>query len=256
MTNQMAGTKQCDSRKLLQVRFKNRFSAMVARAGAIEGADIFHEIFETLAATTEVTGWRTIADTAEAALKQARAKILSNFQEPAFTSDQIQEHLASLYHELVLAYFYRGKPYIFKADSTGATTIKVSHPFVALGSGRNVASFILEGFDTLSLDEDESVGLAAYVIEMCKRTDLYCAGPVQIGIMTRTNGAQLFDPSFSRILQEAVEDTHKRAQLNLAKEVKQTFGKLYEPIAKAKMKALDDFLNSKIGDAANGKSGK
>lgn len=248
----LGGTKQCDSKKLLRVKFKNNAHAVVARAGSIQGADIFHELFESLALETEITGPRTIADAAETALKQARTKILGNARHDAMSSEECITHLDDYYHEMLLAYVYNGKQYMFTGDSKSAVTVKSTHPFVALGSGRGVAASILEGFPTDTLDRNQSTGLAAYVIEMCKRVDLYCAGRPQIGAIG-PDGKFLYAARQAMVpLQQAIEITHEAMKETLIIQINKNFREIYRKTKPFDSVAQREQTVVKLSDKSSG----
>jgi 20S proteasome alpha/beta subunit len=232
--------KRCDSRKLVEVRFKGG-SALVARAGSVEGADIFHEIFDNLAASTEVTSARTMADCAELALKQARAKIIDAANHSGLPDDYGRTHFESLAHSVLLAYVFQGKPYIFQADSIGTNAIKNLHHFVTAGSGQDTAAFILEGMDTNSMSELSGIGLAAYTIEMCKRADLYCAGPTQIGYVDQFR-TRILDREEMELTERAVTKTYRNVCDTLANHVAFNAGNDYPAYFASRKKVLSEQL--------------
>ena len=83
MTFETAGAKQCDSKKINHVEFADGVNVIVARAGVIETADLFQEIFEEMAAGTRVQDWRFVANTVEEALKETRRRMLDGVNHDA-----------------------------------------------------------------------------------------------------------------------------------------------------------------------------
>lgn len=217
------GTKQCDSKKIDKIEFQSGQVALVARAGAIETADLFLEIFEEMAAVN-VENWRTIANVAETALKETRKRLLDGYRHEALSAEHCREYLSARYGEFLIAYMFGGQPHMFRADSEGAVAIKVSTRFTAMGSGRNIASLLLEGSHFLHLNQNERAGLAAYVIEMCKRADLYCSGQVQIGDLNNVGkGYKIYEPEEVEKMQAAVVKTHHAVQSRLGKLITANF---------------------------------
>jgi 20S proteasome alpha/beta subunit len=220
MSNLQNGTKQCDSKKIAEVNFAGGHSALIARAGSVAGADLFQETFEDMAARTHVTGWRTIADTAEAALKFCRKKVLDGFSHPSLTAEMCLSQLDDYSCSLLIAYFFNDHPFIFSGDSTGAITIKLTHKFAAMGSAASVASFILEGFDLDAFTGEQALALAVYTIEMCKQTDLYCAGRTQVGRLRNTPPfCRIQDPWIIDRMQKAVSETKTHMTKTLGEQI-------------------------------------
>lgn len=88
----------------------------------------------------------------------------------------------------LLAYYFGGKPYIYVLELLkGGIAELVTDPFVAIGSGQNIASFILEGFKLAEMDINGAIGIAGYAVEMCKRHDQYCGGPLRYGMLSKHN---------------------------------------------------------------------
>jgi len=114
---------------------------------------------------------------------------------------------------------------MFVMDSVGANPIKQTHPYVALGSGGNIAESILEGFGKLdSLKEYEALGLAFYTIEMCKHTDLYCSGPVQSGCVGGDDySCKIYDLTVTYRMDQAVRQTYAAVNTALAKQITKNF---------------------------------
>jgi 20S proteasome alpha/beta subunit len=225
MTDTVTETKECDFKKIARIQFKDGHSALIARAGVISTADLFQEHFEQLAGASEVTDWRTIANVAEAAIKQARQKMMDGFHHRDLKKGEMQAYLAGELCTILLAYVFQRQPYIFVFDSIGANPIKQTHPFVALGSGSLIARSILQGFEFNSLKEYEAVGLAFYTIEMCKRTDLYCSGPVQVARADQ-RGCWIYGQQFTNEMEEAVRKTYATSRAALAKQISINFNEI------------------------------
>ncbi|HVW19836.1 MAG TPA: hypothetical protein VHC86_01350 [Opitutaceae bacterium] len=234
-------TKRLSSTKLWQVDFKGGHKALIARSGSIDGADIFHEIFAELASDTEITGWRTAADTAETALKRAKAKIIENAGY-LMAKSAGRKYLEELHHQFLLANVFHGASFLFCGDSVGGFTKLVSEPFEAIGSGREVAGFILDGMKLRLLAEHAGHGLAAYTIGMCKRANIYCAGPLQLGTIDLKGECTIFDERYIRMMEAAVEKTDEAVTATLGRQISLNFTEEYLKDLQARVTILEKNL--------------
>lgn len=174
-----SGDTKLSTQKIHGVKFLDGSEAIFAFAGNLSGANLFTEIFDDLAKRTESDAPRKIADTAELAIKEARSKILDGFRHPSLSHEQCLENLHQNYCEVILAYYFEHQSHIYHLRLDMGVAVKCEGDFMAIGSASNIAGFTLTGFDLRSLPFHLAAALSVYVIEACKRADLYCSGMTQ-----------------------------------------------------------------------------
>lgn len=232
--------KRPGQQKIVDVHFPDSF-ALVALAGDVGVGQLFLEHFEGLAVAGPDTSPRGIANLAESSLKHVRDKLLNNYFHETLGTDASRDYFATIPAEFLLGYYYQREPHIYRLELRSATAIRCFHPFEAIGSGANIASMILSAHDVKKLRSDHIFGLAAYVIEMCKRHDPYCGGRIQIGVLG--NASPLVPPFF---FPEKVRKTFEEAanaveQVMSAKLVEEIAAKYHELAELYKMRVtLED----------------
>ena len=176
--------KQCNEPKLQGIRFPGNKWAVLAIAGSLDGARLFQEEFEAQAVTTEIKDERTIPDLADSVLKKTRSKILDSITHPSTTNEERQAHLSELNFEGIIAFYsygpYLSTPHFYTIDLRRALSFRSQRAFETIGSGSDIAGFVLTGADLKRYLPSSAIGFAAYTIESCKRFDQSCGGPLQI----------------------------------------------------------------------------
>lgn len=211
-------------RKIHRICFGEKTAALVAIAGVVDGAEAFLEAFESGASNAPVDHWRSIANCAEAAMKEARQRINDGFRNSAVTPEQCFEHLENRYCQILLAYYFNKTPHLFVLDSRGAIAIKSTRAFVASGSGSTIAGSILKEFNFQDMDTPEAWAIAVYTIEACKRADLHCSGLCQVGqILLADNQCSLLTESTVRNMESAAATVHATVQKELSKQITKQF---------------------------------
>jgi hypothetical protein len=206
-----------DETKICGIPLSNGGKAMIAKAGTIETADYFLEIFQNNALATKITHSRSVADIAEKSMIETRSKLLANFKHDSLPTDSYLKHLEDYSCKVLLGYKYNDTPLLYTLTSDSCWAIKSVRPFEALGCGAGIASYLLTGFDLPRLEAAESIGLAAYAVQMCKNHDIGCGGRIQSGFIYGFNGTScsLIEPGISEIF----EDAAKKAESEMLKPI-------------------------------------
>lgn len=84
----------------------------------------------------------------------------------------------------MIACYYDSKPYIFTINFAVGIATKSVHPFIAIGCGSGIATYILSWFNISEKMEFSHAVLAAlYTIEEVKKIDPYCGGKAKVAIL-------------------------------------------------------------------------
>lgn len=184
---------QWNERKVVEIKFQDGSMALLAKSGSINVGNLFQEDFETLAATVAPKSPRAVASIAEQSLKTVRDKLLSSHHHPNFDKDSSRRYLASVDSTYLLAYFYEGKPYIYRLELDCAQAFPSKGNFEAIGCAGNLASFLLSDVNFPEMNFGQCFGLAFYAIEMCKKYDQACGGITQLKGLTPNHQIQGFE---------------------------------------------------------------
>lgn len=174
--------------KIVAIRFKNGDRAALLKAGDLAYADIFHEEFENRAKETAVESAETIRNTAEAAIKHLRQKIQNVQHHESNPPGYVSEYLRSRPATFLIAYHHEGMPYVYEMDVESAMPRTVRHKFAAIGTGSDLASFILNEVSPVDLDMGNGIATARYAVEMCIEHAIGCGGPVKC-VAIRSDGS-------------------------------------------------------------------
>ncbi len=226
-----SGETKLEMQKIHEAKFAGGLKAVFAFAGEVDAALIFQDVFSRLAEAKNVTSSRTIADTAEEAVKETKAKILDGFKHPAFTPEQAREHLKKNACEILLAYAFEHKPYIFRLTLEIAVAIpETNKSFSTVGSARNIAAFFLNAFPRLrEINLALASALAVYVIVGCKSYDLFCSGKCQLSwIFIKEGGIHIShkdNPDIDTLEASAIQ-AHRKINAELGHKIVKEFSAL------------------------------
>lgn len=227
--------KQCNEPKLHSIRLSAEQWAILAIAGSLDGARMFQETFESEAFGVELKNERTISDLADSVLKNTRVRILDSVDHPSLTSVERENHLADLNFEGIIAFYFRSRPHFYTIELRRALTVRSQRPFETIGSGSDIAGFVLTGAELSRFHSESAIGFAAYAIESCKRFDQACGGPLQILVLSETGASHPWAPSAEllREISENVQRTSDRMHGEIADHVVFDMGKFSKKLADA-----------------------
>ena len=175
---------QLDVEKITKLRFSDAV-ALVAQSGSAVHSGRAVEILESLAKDQPLTDYRTVADLAQKAMRSLKDEL--RFQNGDCTMDWLHEHMLKngTCCELMLAYFFDGKPYIYTIDMmVGIANRKTSH-YAAIGCGSNLGNYLLAEYAKSDMESEFAAITSIYVVETVKKHDAFCGGPTKIGAVRR-----------------------------------------------------------------------
>ncbi len=173
-----------NERKVVEIRFRDGSAALLAKSGSIGVGNAYQSALEDAAAKAVPQSARSIADIAAEVLKTTRDELLTAYHHKTFEPDSSQRYLASIYSNFLLAYYHNGKPNLYTLELDSAYAFPCKGEFEAIGCGASVARLLLSDLNFKEKKLGESFGLAFYAIEMCKKYDQGCGGPIQLKALT------------------------------------------------------------------------
>ncbi len=189
-------SQRLDTPKISTLELFNDVIALVAQAGNATLSGRAVEILTDLAKGKEIKDYRALADMAQESVRKVKQELRE--QNLGCSMEELHEHIQKneLNFELMIAHYHDSKPYIFTLNFAVGIASKSPHPFLAIGCGSAVATYILGWFKLGSKTPFQHAQLAAiYAIEEVKKVDPYCGGKTRVAIiapkMTPPNGKSL-----------------------------------------------------------------
>jgi 20S proteasome alpha/beta subunit len=176
------GTKRTDAEKIFSVTFgKNR--ALVACAGNSGNSARAVEIMRSLGKDQDITDYRLPAEVARTAVMQVKQELRQQYCD--CTVEALQDFIwkDELQSELMIAYYFDKKPYIFKIDLAVARSDKEHSWYSASGTGAVLGSYLFcENTTEGMLCDLASIIMNHTVSTVCKH-DAFCSPPTRMGII-------------------------------------------------------------------------
>lgn len=184
--------------------------ALIAQSGHADMSARTVEIIERLARDRPLSDYRSVADLAEAAVRELREKVVGI---RPLTAEEVEQYR---FH-LMIAHFFEGKPCLFTlVFEHGVAVWKRDQSLVTMGCGGPLAEFLLKSFDLASMDTPTATAAAVYAIESVKGFDPRCGGRTQTGAAfiapDNSNQASLADWEHLRFFVDEVESLVGAAQ--------------------------------------------
>lgn len=197
------GTKRTDAQKLTSLAF-GKSRVLVAQAGNAGISARAIEILKEAARDVEITDYRTAADLAQASMVKVKQEVQR--QHLSCSMEELREIIwkTDLQAELLLAHYFKGKPYLFKIDFAVGRADKENCHFACLGSGANLGQFLLFEHARSDMNPGPASVLAGYIIGTVCKHDSYCSLPAKVGVLVDDVTAVGGSPNPHRIHPSAV----------------------------------------------------
>lgn len=176
------GLKRTDAEKITAVKFSAK-EILVAQAGNAGNSARAIEILREMAKDKEISDYRTPADLARLAMIQVRQELRQQYGNCTATELQDLIWKCELQAELMLAYYFENKPYIFKLDLSVGRADKENSWYAALGCGANLGSYLLTEYTKPQMTSSLASVIAGYVVEEVCKHDAYCSPPARVGVI-------------------------------------------------------------------------
>jgi hypothetical protein len=133
-----------------------------------------------MSAETVISDYRSVADIAQQAIIELKRQLRLQY---VGSADETQKHFEAYAFELMLAYHYADKPYIFTVDFALGIAEQKHRASVSIGCGWVLADFLLSPLDIAGFEFSHAVWTAVYVIEEIKKFDGRCGGPIRTALI-------------------------------------------------------------------------
>jgi 20S proteasome alpha/beta subunit len=171
--------KRYDERKVFELKTSVPIVASIAVSGDLTAATYFREVLDNATEYSPISSSEMLPEIVSQAMKQTRLKLLKFVDDGASTPSQRADHLKNHLYRVILAYYHGQKPCLYTFSSINGVPRKSDLPFVAIGSGANIAGFILSGGLFRDFELSDAISLSIFTVEACKRFDRACGGDFQ-----------------------------------------------------------------------------
>lgn len=209
--------KSMTAAKLSLIEMDHCAKILVAQAGHVDHASNVLQSLERLAEGKQLTDVRTFADLMQDACLEVRNEIRR--QRFNCSAKELQDYLWE--HEmdcrLMAAHYFEGVPYIYEISLSQGVASKVaggngSEYFTAMGTGANLALYLLEESAKPDMLFNPSFALLTYTVGEVKKHDTYCAGQTRFGWIDAKNDGALLDQEAVNKVAEGLERYNQQTQ--------------------------------------------
>jgi hypothetical protein len=176
--------KKHGTKKISVVEFLNGW-ALVGESGVAEYSNDAICRLKKVAAKTEITHDRTIADTVGNVVKEIRSRIIS--LHPQATPDEWQYFFCQTHNafELTVGYYFENEPLLFRVPLHSATPApETARPFSVSGVGGDLAFYLLKQSPLNAVPSHQAALIAAYVTHEVKNTISGCGGGTSLAVVS------------------------------------------------------------------------
>jgi len=176
-------SKQSGTAKINVIEFVNG-KALVAESGSAALSGRVVEIFQKKAAVKEITDDSIISKLAEESLREVRLSITSLHPEKN-TSEDWQDYFGRdiNYFELMLAYYFDGKPHLYILNPLWAIPVKSPSYFATSGIASELANYILKEHTEPKMDAELASVIAIKVVEDAIEYVEGCGRPTRVALI-------------------------------------------------------------------------
>lgn len=217
-----------NSTKLVRIQFHSGHSALVACTGVANSANMFFEKFERMAMDAKlgiIKNQQCFVRVAGAAMAATKHEILSGHHSKYLSAGHGEKIIDDFDFRVLLAFAFEERIHRYLLMlGIGSAAFPQRGSFDALGVGKNIAITFLQEHDLGSLNESEAVGLAYYVVEMCKAGNGECGGAPQIGCVDAVTGrSEIYDWDVLSRMASAVGEIRHNLRHELSKNIAAKF---------------------------------
>jgi 20S proteasome alpha/beta subunit len=216
--------KNTDAEKISLVEFAD-CGVMVAQAGNADRAGRAIEILSDMASSEKLSNKRSAAELAERAILQVKKELRQ--QQCDCTMEELRDFVWK--HEqdfkLLIAHYFEGVPYFYIADFLVGAANRENRHFAAIGTGAELASYLLGEYFKPNTPFNPTFATALYVIEEVKKHDSYCSGTTRFAFARPQKWPGM-------MLQELIDDICKE------------LGKFNEATRESRNKTMTEMLES------------
>lgn len=177
--------KRCDTNKLNPIQFKNG-CALIGEAGSAELSGRSVQQMEIESKDAEIKSERIVPDMAQAAIRITREELRR--QHCNCSAEELNRIILSFDDcDWLVGYFFDLKPRLFKLCMSTGVDFPVKSNFAAIGSGRELAEYLLGRIVWDNMNVLEAELAAVFVIEQVKKHNAYCSGQTNVAFVSPEN---------------------------------------------------------------------
>jgi 20S proteasome alpha/beta subunit len=193
--------RQLGTNKIRVVEFGNG-KAIVAESGSASLSARAIEVFQRKAAGRKIEDDSTIAKAAEESVREIRSSLTSlhpncNFPDrwQQFFNEDIN------YFELMLAYYFEGKPHLYKLNPLWCIPVPATAHFMTSGIAGDLANYVLQEYANPGMESELASVVAIKAVEDAIEYVEGCGGPPRVALIrTPTGVPPLVSPASSQVL--------------------------------------------------------
>lgn len=176
-------TKRTDAQKIKVIQFSNG-RALVGQAGNSGTGNRAIEILSETARDKPIADYRTVAELAWKAMLKVKNELRE--QNGGCDMEQLRDMIwkNEWQSSLMIGHYYKGAPYLYVVDLASGRSDKETSHCSAIGTGANLASYLLSEHTEPGMNSIFASAMAVFVVETVIRNDPYCSGPINMGIVT------------------------------------------------------------------------
>lgn len=187
--------KSSNAEKISLIKFEDG-QIMVAQAGHADRAARAVAILSDMAATVKLDSKRAAADLVEQAISKTKQELKR--AQCDCTMEELREFIYRNEQQffLLIGYYFSGVPYFYVADFvTGLSNYQHDH-FAAIGTGSEIANYILREHFQKAMTFNPTVATALYIVEEVKKCDSYCSGDTKFAWTGPGNDPDMMEQDF------------------------------------------------------------
>jgi hypothetical protein len=210
-----APAKALNSQKIFTIKFPcpgMTSHVLLAQSGDVDLGAIVIERMQKIADTTPFDKADVPLKTMRQAIREIKAELLEANLSTDAPTDEKEEFFLKKDTGFLLGYYFTGDkpttfiPHLYSFDFSMGIEVKANGSVGLLGSGTDLAKFLMRSIDFKELGFAQASVAAIYVIEQVKEGDLYCSGLTQMsGIMKPIYKVQL--PLVMELPRARIQDT-------------------------------------------------
>lgn len=200
------GSMRDDAVKAHSIRFDDGNWIIVARVGIDEfSGQLIDIMLAQSKGQTFKDRWSGV-ELAREAIIELKNQIRQQYHG---TVEELQRHFLELNFELLIAYYFEGKPHLFTVDFALGSWTPRTQDYFAIGCGKTLADFLLYKISTTRFSLSNAIWTSAYLIESVKSVDGRCGGPIHGGFVMAGNQKSVFGQFLAPNLEKTVAHVTK-----------------------------------------------
>lgn len=197
-------SKTCRTNKISAISFGNR-EVLIAESGVASFSNAAIEKIWRKAETANIVADDSILEVVTAAVREVRQDQMSMYprKKPSascYSLTEWQEHFFKEENnfELMVAYYFQGKPYLRKISAAVPVPNPPGSFIMTSGCGQELGWYILDEYASLNMEASFACVVATYAVEEVCKTNIYCSPPTNVAAIQQIWAGFVRDDKESR----------------------------------------------------------